>query len=77
VLNKHARRNVCFGYKEQEPDYENKKGTIVPWKSCPLLHNIKEQLNKVMGTTIEFQAEGNLYHDGGVKHTGLGYHGDS
>ena len=30
-----------------------------------------------MGTVVEFQAEGNLYHDGGIKHTGLGYHGDA
>lgn len=30
-----------------------------------------------MGTTVEFQAEGNLYQDGGVKDTGVGYHGDA
>ena len=30
-----------------------------------------------MGTMVEFQAEGNLYHDGGVKDTGVGYHGDA
>lgn len=30
-----------------------------------------------MGTKVLFQAEGNLYHDGGVKTTGLGYHGDA
>jgi hypothetical protein len=29
-----------------------------------------------MGTTVDFVAEGNLYYDGGVKTTGLGYHGD-
>ena len=25
-----------------------------------------------MGTVVEFQAEGNFYHDGGVKDTGVG-----
>ena len=30
-----------------------------------------------MGTVIQFYAEGNLYQDGGIKKTGLGYHGDS
>lgn len=30
-----------------------------------------------MGTMVDFQAEGNLYHDGGVKDTGVGYHGDA
>lgn len=30
-----------------------------------------------MGTMVEFHAEGNFYHDGGVKNTGLGYHGDA
>ena len=29
VLNKRARHNVCFGNIAQEPDYENKKGTII------------------------------------------------
>lgn len=31
----------------------------------------------MMGTTVEFQAEGNFYQDGGVKDTGVGYHGDA
>lgn len=30
-----------------------------------------------MGTNVNFVAEGNLYYDGGVKTTGLGYHGDA
>jgi hypothetical protein len=31
----------------------------------------------MMDTNIEYQAEGNFYTDGGIKTTGVGYHGDA
>lgn len=44
----------------------------------PILLYVRNQLNKVVGTLdIDYVAEGNFYYDGGVKTTGLGYHGDS
>lgn len=49
----------------------------MPWEDVPLLSEARDKLNEIMGTTVVFQAEGNLYHDGGEKNTGLGYHGDA
>src|SRR5579872_6046498 len=37
VVNKLARWNVCYGDVSQEPDYENKKGTIVNFNNVPML----------------------------------------
>lgn len=52
VLNKHARRNVCFGEQSQIADFENKKGTIIAWHDVPLLDSIKHELNNIMGTMV-------------------------
>ena len=75
VLNKHARANVCYGDQYQKADFENKKGTIIAWDSVPRLHKIKKKLEKL--TKCNLQAEGNFYTDGGIKKTGIGYHGDT
>ena len=45
VLNKLARYNVCFGEDEQNPDYENKKGTIVGYENVPILQKWKNSLS--------------------------------
>lgn len=74
VLNKHARKNICIDEKEQKADYENKKGTVVAWKSLKNLKKFKKKLEKI----LEFKglkAEGNLYSD--PDKNGIGFHGDS
>ena len=49
VLNKRARHNVCFGKKEQKPDYENKKGTIIPYSKVPLTKIWRNKLADFIG----------------------------
>lgn len=76
VLNKHARANVCFGDERQTPDYENKKGTIVPFSSVNLTNKIRKNLKYYLGETAEnLQCEGNYYFD--KRKCGIGYHGDT
>ena len=76
VLNKHARANVCFGDERQTPDYENKKGTIVPFSSVNLTNKIRKNLKYYLGETAEnLQCEGNYYFD--KRKCGIGYHGDA
>ena len=76
VLNKRARKNLCFDKNSQEPDYENGKGRIVSFDSLPNLSRAKELIAKVFGKKGEnLIAEGNGYDDR-TKH-GIGYHGDA
>jgi alkylated DNA repair dioxygenase AlkB len=75
VLNKRARHNVCFGNKSQEPDYEKKKGTIIPYDKVPITKLWRDKLEKYIGSKASnLEVEGNLYYD--VKKCGIGYHGD-
>lgn len=73
VVNKHARWNICFSDFSQEPDYENKKGTIIDFDDLPLTNYIKLKLQIMSGS--ELQGEGNYYYD--TAKTGIGFHGDS
>jgi alkylated DNA repair dioxygenase AlkB len=73
VVNKHARHNLCYDTKEQEPDYENGKGRIVSWSSVPVLNTLKVKLEEMLKT--KFIAEGNRYYD--VSKCGIGFHGDT
>jgi hypothetical protein len=76
VLNKHARHNVCYGKIRQEPDYENKKGTIVSYSQLKIMRSWRKELLKLVEEKdSDFIAEGNLYYD--VKKTGIGFHGDA
>jgi len=76
VLNKIARYNVCYGEVEQEPDYENKKGTIKAYDSVPILNKWRNSLGIIFGEkATNLEVEGNLYYD--VKKCGIGFHGDS
>jgi len=76
VLNKRARYNVCYGNVEQTPDYENKKGTIIPYEKIPILNKWKNSLEIVFGEKAQdLEAEGNLYYD--TRKCGIGFHGDS
>lgn len=73
VVNKHARWNICFSDFSQEPDYENKKGTVVNFDDVPITNHIKEMLENI--TKTKLQGEGNYYYD--ITSTGIGFHGDS
>lgn len=76
VLNKNARHNVCFGSHHQDPDYENKKGTIISYNEVPILNKIRIGLVEKFGSKAEnLICEGNKYYD--VDKCGIGWHGDS
>ena len=76
VLNKRARYNVCFGENSQEPDYENKKGTIISYSDVPILSKWRDTIGELFGSNAtNLEVEGNLYFD--VKSCGIGFHGDS
>ena len=79
VLNKRARWNVCYSETAQPPDYEQKKGTIIPYDDVPHLANWRNMLNKLCFNNDDdnnnIQVEGNLYYD--VHKCGIGFHGDS
>jgi hypothetical protein len=74
VVNKHARHNLCFDEKEQEPDYENGKGRIVSYSQLPFLNKFRNKLEDLFGCK-DLVAEGNFYYD--IKKCGIGFHGDS
>jgi len=76
VLNKNARHNVCFDYRDQEPDIENKKGKIVNINSLNNLKLVIENLYLYFGDQSKgLIAELNHYYD--VKKCGIGFHGDT
>ncbi len=75
VLNKQARYNLCFENYSQNPDYENKKGTIISFEDAPLLKKWNESLNLFFGSKSEnLKLEGNFYYD--INKCGIGFHGD-
>lgn len=74
VLNKHARRNLCFSNYSQKADFENRKGTIVDFEDVKKLESVRNLLvNCVNEKSLE--CEGNLYEN--VDKNGIGWHGDS
>ena len=73
VVNKNARYNLCFSEYSQEPDFENKKGTIIAYKDVPETKKIKDKFDEIMDDN--FQCEGNYYYD--IKKTYIGFHGDT
>ena len=76
VLNKNARHNVCFAYKSQEPDIDNKKGRIVHIDSKKQLKGVIEHLYLYLGEKARgLIAELNHYYD--IKKCGIGFHGDT
>lgn len=75
VLNKHARTNLCFGNEAQEPDYLQKKGTIVDYQSVPHLSQLLSRLPEFIGEKgTHLVCEGNRYYN--LKKCGIGWHGD-
>lgn len=75
VVNKKARHNICFSQKEQEPDYVNKKGSIVSYSSVPKLKKLRKMLKYFGPKAKNMKIEGNYYYNSSK--CGIGYHGDS
>lgn len=76
VVQKHARHNVCFGSRDQEPLYEEKRGRIVAFENVPFLQQVWQKLPDYFGPlAADLVAEGNYYYD--VEKCGISYHGDS
>ena len=73
VVNKKARWNLCFAEEGHEPDYENKKGTVIAYSSLPYLNELRNKLFTIIGEWLN--CEGNYYYD--IKKTYIGYHGDT
>ena len=72
VLNKHARYNVCFGSNSQNPDYDNKIGTIIAYDNIPTLKIMRENIGKLLGEiTTNLEVEGNYYYN--IKKCGIGF----
>lgn len=57
VKNKLARWNLCYSDKSQEPDYINKKGTIIDFKSVPYLNKLREGLSTLNNKSNNLNAE--------------------
>lgn len=76
VVNKHARHNLCFDEKSQEPDYEDGKGRIIAYETVPLTSYLRENFSTYLGDkAIDLKGEGNYYYD--LAKCGIGFHGDS
>jgi len=76
VKNKRARWNSCFADNDQEPDYENGKGTIISFSNVPVLNEIREKIPFYLGDkTKNLMGEMNLYYD--LNKCGIGFHGDN
>ncbi len=76
VVNKLARWNLCYADFSQEPDYEQKKGTVINFKDVPVLNSIRSNLDKFFGKKAKnLFGELNHYYD--VNKCGIGFHGDS
>ena len=76
VLNKRARYNLCFGDKKQKANFNEGKGTIIPWSDVPITKYIRKKLKKLIGKKAKkLQGEGNYYYD--PDKCGIGFHGDT
>jgi hypothetical protein len=76
VVDKKARHNLCFGETAQDPDYENKKGTIIPFDEVPITTSLRSNLVNVIGKKAsDLMVEGNYYYD--IKKCYIGEHGDA
>jgi len=86
VLNKHARKNICYVKKlNQEPNYIEGKGRIVDLETKSTLNqvvdNLINELNSILinsgskSRVVINVVEGNHYYN--LKKTGIGFHGDT
>ncbi len=74
VLNKLARWNLCFDNFSQDPDYENKKGTIINYNDVQFTNKLKENIFSLVDDN-SLKLEANYYYN--LKTTGIGFHGDT
>lgn len=75
VMNKQARRNLCYADMYQGPDYENKKGTVYDFKDIPLTAKLRKKLDYYLGSKAkDLFAEGNCYFN---KKSNIKWHGDA
>lgn len=72
VVNKIARHNLCFSDIGHEPDYENKKGTVISYSSLPYTQMVRNKLQDIFGE--KYECEANYYYN---NKCGIGAHGDS
>jgi hypothetical protein len=76
VVQKHARWNLCFDERGQEPDYESGKGRIVGYDEVPLMTSLKAHIEELFGPKASgLKVESNYYYD--TTKCGIGFHGDS
>jgi len=75
VVEKKARHNLVFADFDQEPEYEEGKGTVVNFNKVPLLDYIRCTLEKILDVKEQMICEGNFYYD--VSKCGIGFHGDA
>lgn len=76
VQNKNARHNLNFSDHKQVADFQNGKGTTIPWSDVPMISLTRKKLKDAFGDSAkDLKCEGNLYYDS--KKTGIGYHGDT
>ena len=77
VVNKKARHNLCFADFSQEPDYENKKGTVYNFEDLPTMFTLRDLLPKYINNSEDLYTEENYYYDLSLKEVGIGFHGDT
>ena len=76
VKNKLKRYNNCYADFDQEPDYENKKGTVINFDRVSHLKEFREILPHLFGNAAEdLFAEMNYYYD--LEKTCITEHGDT
>lgn len=78
VQNLHGRFNNCYAEEAQKPDIEAGKGTIISFKSTPVMEELRSKLPSILGNeAYGLLAETNFYPDVTKKKVGIGFHGDS
>lgn len=78
VQNKHGRFNNCYADEAQKPDIQAGKGTIVSFKSTPVMGELRRALPSILGDEADgLLAETNFYPDVTKRNVGIGFHGDS
>lgn len=76
VQNKNARHNLNFDKIGQVANFEEGKGTTIPWNNVPLVNKLKKSLVDAFGDSAKgLKCEGNKYYN--YIKTGIGYHGDT
>jgi len=75
VVNKKARYNLCYANEYQSPNYEEKRGTVIPFSQLPIMNEFRNKLHILGDEFKDLYAEGNFYYD--INKCFIGYHGDT